>query len=122
METLSDAESRIARIVWDQPGISSMDVWHLCEEKYGWKKSTVFTLIRRIREKELLLPQRSGLTMSVSREEYYHQKSRKLVEEDFNDSLGDFITSYMKDRKLSTDETQQLTALIARISENGTGE
>ena len=122
METLSDAESRIARIVWDQPGISSMDVWHLCEEKYGWKKSTVFTLIRRIREKELLLPQRSGLTMSVSREEYYHQKSRKLVEEDFNDSFGDFITSYMKDRKLSTDETQQLTALIARISENGTGE
>ena len=121
MEGLSEAENRVARIIWDNPGISSMDVWHICENLYGWKKSTVFTLIRRIRDKGYLLPQRSGLTMVISKDEYYSHKTKKLVEEEFNDSLGDFITSYLKDRKLTVNETQQLTALLESVSEKEIG-
>ncbi len=119
METLSDAESKIALIIWNEPGITSMELWHRCEEEYGWKKSTVFTLLRRIREKGLLKPQRSSLEMNVSREDYFHEKSRKTVREDYNDSLGEFITSFMNGRKLTRDQTLELTDLIKKISEDG---
>lgn len=59
--------------------------------------------------------------MVISKDEYYSHKTKKLVEEEFNDSLGDFITSYLKDRKLTVNETQQLTALLESVSEKETG-
>ena len=117
METLSEAESKIAMMIWDTPGITSMEVWHRCEDEYGWKKSTVFTLIRRIREKGFLTPQRSKLEMAVSKDVYYHEKSRKTVRDEYNDSLSDFITSFMRGKRLTQQETMELTGLIMRISE-----
>ena len=122
METLSEAESKIAVMIWDEPGITSMELWRRCEDAYGWKKSTVFTLLRRIREKGYLKPQRSSLEMTIEKDEYYHTKSRKMVKEEYNDSLGDFISSFMKGRKLTRDETLELTDLIKSISEESAEE
>ena len=90
--SLSNAEIKIAEIVWEHPGISSMETVRLCAEKFGWKKSTVFTLIRRMSQKKLLLSLDHCLEMTISRQNYLDQMASEVISDDFSGSLPLFLT------------------------------
>lgn len=117
MNTLSEAEEKIAELVWADPGMSSMDAVRASNTKYGWKKSTVFTLIHRMEEKKLLLSEDHRLRMSCSRDEYDHQKASDFVQADYSGSLPVFLTAFMKDRVLSDQEADELEELIRSYRE-----
>ena len=117
MNTLTESEEKIAEIIWANPGISSMETVRLCNMRYGWKKSTVFTLLKRMSLKEMLISDKSRLLMTVSKEDYDHEKSSRIVENSFSGSLPGFINAFMKDRKLSEEELEELEELIRKYKE-----
>ena len=65
MNTMTEAELKIANILWDEPGISAMGLSARCEDLYGWKRSTTYTLLKRMRDKELVRLDEKGLTIMV---------------------------------------------------------
>lgn len=111
--SLSNAELKIAEIIWEKPGISSMDTVRLCAERYGWKKSTVFTLIRRMSEKKLLMSVNHCLEMTISRQNYLDQMASEVISDDFSGSLPLFLTSFMRANTLSEAEVKELKKLIS---------
>ena len=111
--SLSNAEIKIAEIVWEHPGISSMETVRLCAEKFGWKKSTVFTLIRRMSQKKLLLSLDHCLEMTISRQNYLDQLASEVISDDFSGSLPLFLTSFMRANTLSETEVKELKKLIS---------
>lgn len=116
MELLSDAESRIAEWVWANPGIRSMKMVEVCEASYGWKQSTVFTLIKRMQKKGLLVNENSHLQMQVSRHAYYHAYALHILQEHYGGSLPAFVESALEYDGIDKNDAGKLMNIIRKYT------
>lgn len=116
MELLSEAESKIAEWIWANPGIGSMKLVAVCESSYGWKQSTVFTMIRRMKDKGLLVNEKSHLTMSVSRYAYYHMYTKHILECHYGGSLTAFVESALVYDGIDKNEAGRLLNVIHKYT------
>lgn len=116
MRMMSEAEMKIAEWVWANPGIGSMQLVKLCESNYAWKKSTVFTLIKRMRDKEMLENRDSRLYMKVERGRYYHDWAKSFIETNYQGSLAQFLESYFAHDGISRLDAGRLLNIIRRYT------
>ena len=111
---LGPVESRFAELIWDGEPISSTELVHLAERELGWKKSTTYTVLKRLCEKGIFQNEGGVVTSRLSREEYAARQSEQFVEETFSGSLPAFLTAFTRRKKLTEEEIDQLQRLIER--------
>lgn len=109
---LCESEYRFASIVWDNEPLSSGELVKLCNEKLGWKKSTTYTVLKKLCEREILKNKNSTVSAIIKREQVQKFESEQFLDKTFNGSLPQFITSFMSDKKLSKAEADALKKLI----------
>ena len=107
-------ESRFAELIWDSEPISSTELVHLAERELEWKKSTTYTVLKRLCEKGIFQNEGGVVTSRLSREEYAARQSEQFVEETFSGSLPAFLTAFTRRKKLTEEEIDQLQRLIER--------
>ncbi len=110
-------ESRFADIIWAKEPISSTELWRKSEDDLGWKKSTAFTVLKRLCEKGIFKNEKGLVTSLISREEFYSMQSERFVEERFEGSLPAFLAAFTRGRTLSAEEVAELRRLIAEHEE-----
>lgn len=110
--SMGEVESRFADLIWANEPIGSGQLVKLCEQKLSWKKSTTYTVLRRLCERGLFQNLDGTVTSRVSRDEYYAMQSEQFVEETFHGSLPGFLAAFTKRRTLSEQEISALEALI----------
>lgn len=111
---LGPVESRFAELIWDGEPISSTELVHLAERELEWKKSTTYTVLKRLCEKGIFQNEGGVVTSWLSREEYAARQSEQFVEETFSGSLPAFLTAFTRRKKLTEEEIDQLQRLIER--------
>ena len=111
---LGPVESRFAELIWDGEPISSTELVHLAERELEWKKSTTYTVLKRLCEKGIFQNEGGVVTSRLSREEYAARQSEQFVEETFSGSLPAFLTAFTCRKKLTEEEIDQLQRLIER--------
>lgn len=116
VEKLFDAEMKFVKIVWDNEPLTSRKLVELCEEKLGWKKSTTYTVLRKLCERGILKNENATVTSIASRDEVQQYESRSVMERAFDDSLPQFITAFMHGRKLSESDANELKSLIDQFT------
>ena len=116
--TLGEVEARFADLIWQNEPLSSGELVKKAEEVLLWKKSTTYTVLRRLCERGLFRNENGTVTSAVSREEFCAQKSEQFVKETFGGSLPQFLTAFSRRRKLSEEE---VGALLKFIDENRNG-
>ena len=116
---LGPVESHFAELIWDGEPISSTELVHLAQRELDWKKSTTYTVLKRLCEKGIFQNEGGVVTSRLSREEYTARQSEQFVEETFSGSLPAFLAAFTRRKKLSEEEIDQLQQLIER---NGRGE
>ena len=109
---LGDVQLNFAEIVWDREPIKSGDLVKVCETKLEWKKSTTYTVLRKLCDKGLLKNEDGIVTSIVSREQFYASKSEQFVEETFNGSLPAFIAAFGSRKKISDKEIKEIIEMI----------
>ena len=109
---LFDAEYRLMDLVWEHQPINSTALSKLCLEKLGWKKSTVFNLIRKLGERGILRNENATVTALVGREQVLRQESEAVVERSFGGSLPSFVAAFLSGKQLSHQEAEDLRRLI----------
>ncbi len=110
--TVGTAEAHFADIIWENEPISSTALWKLCSKKLGWKKSTVYTVLRRLCEKGVFKNEDGTVSSVISREDFYAHRSEKFVEEAFDGSLPAFLAAFSRSKTLSAEEIAELQKLI----------
>ena len=111
---LGAVEARFADIIWEQEPLTSTELVKLAAQELNWKKSTTYTILKRLCERGLF-QNRDGTVISLlSREEFYAVQSERFVEETFDGSLPAFLTAFTARKKLSDEEISQLQSLIDR--------
>ncbi|MEL7565929.1 MAG: BlaI/MecI/CopY family transcriptional regulator [Dehalobacterium sp.] len=109
---LCESEYRFASIVWEDEPLGSGELVKLCNEKLGWKKSTTYTVLKRLCQREILKNENSTVSAIVKREQVQKFESEQFLDKTFNGSLPQFITSFMSGKKLSKAEADALKKLI----------
>jgi predicted transcriptional regulator len=109
---LADTESKFADLVWDNAPINSGELVRLSEDVMKWKKSTTYTVLKRLCDKGLFMNDNATITALMSRDEYFARQSRRYVEDAFGGSLPRFIASFIGGKKLSDKQAEELVNLI----------
>ncbi len=109
---LTEAEERFANIIWDNEPIKSPDLVKLCEKHFDWKKSTTYTMLKRLEDKKIFENNNSIVVSLIKKEDFYGEQSKIFVEENFGGSLPRFLAAFTRKSKLSNEEIQQLEQLI----------
>ncbi len=114
---LGEIEMRFADIIWENEPLASGELVKLCEKALNWKKSTTYTILRRVCDRELFQNQDGIVTSLVSKEEFFAGQSEQFVEETFHGSLPKFLAAFTRRKKLSEEEINELKKII---NENST--
>ncbi len=114
---LSDSEYRFMQVVWAAAPVGSGQLVELCARQLGWKKSTTYTVLKKLCQRGLLQNQESTVTVLVPREDVTAGAAADFVDRTFGGSLPGFLTAFMGGRKLSAAEAEDLKRLIDRYQE-----
>lgn len=105
-------ESRFADIIWRRGQLTSGELVRICERELSWKKSTTYTILKKLCERGLFQNEKGTVTPLISREDFYAMQSERFVEENFNGSLPAFVTAFASRKNLSEQEINELQRLI----------
>ena len=117
--TLGEIEAKFADLIWENEPLPSGELVRLAEAALGWKKSTTYTVLRRLCEKGLFRNEGGEVRAAVSREEFRARRSEQFVNETFGGSLPRFLTAFSRGKKLSEDEVAALLKFIEEHSGRG---
>ena len=115
---LGIVESRFADMIWDSVPISSGDIVKMAESTLGWKKSTTFTVLRRLCEKGLFRNEKGTVTSVISKQDFYSMQSEQFIDETFGGSLPAFLAAFTKRKKLSALEIEELRRMVNDYKED----
>ncbi len=110
-------ETKFAEIIWEHEPLSSSELAALSLERLGWKKSTTYTVLKRLCDKGIFQNSKGSVTSLISKQEFYSLQSERFVEENFGGSLPGFLAAFTKGKKLTAEEVQQLRKLISEYEE-----
>lgn len=109
---LGVVESRFADIIWQKEPLSSGDLVRLCQDILGWKKSTTYTVLKKLCDRGIFQNQNGQVTSLLSKQEFHALQGRKFVEEAFDGSLPAFIAAFASQKALSQDEITEIRRMI----------
>ncbi len=112
---IHESEYRFCLIMWENEPVSAPELVRLCQEQLGWKRTTTYTVIKRLGERGVLKNQNSIITSLVSKAEAQAWEIDELVEKKFEGSLPAFIAAFTRHQELSDAELDQVQRMIDRI-------
>lgn len=116
---LGVVESQFAEIIWSNEPLSSGELVKLCERKLGWKKSTTYTVLKRLCERGIFQNEKGMVSARMTKEEYDAAQSEKFVEENFGGSLPAFLAAFTTRKKLNKSEVDEIKKMIDAIGKEG---
>ena len=117
--TLTAAEEKLAALIWRDAPLTSPDLVALAEREMDWKKSTTYTVLKKLCDKGVFKNENANVTVLLTKDEQVARQSRRYVEDTFGGSLPKFITSFIGGRKLTSEQAAELKHLIEEHERDG---
>ena len=109
---LGMVEAHFADIVWQHAPLSTKELVTLCAEELEWKRTTTYTVLKKLCERGLFSTEDSTVLVRLSKEEFYARQSERFVEETFDGSLPAFIAAFTARKPLSEAEREEILRMI----------
>ena len=116
---IHESEYRFCLILWEHEPVTAVELVKLCQDQLGWKRTTTYTVIKRLGERGVLKNKDGTITSLVSKEAAQQREINELVEEKFQGSLPAFIAAFTKHQDMSEDELNEVQSMIDRIRKGG---
>lgn len=107
-----DSEMRFCNILWEHEPITSTELVRLCAQELNWKKSTTYTVIKRLTERGVVKTENAVVTSLVKKDEAAYSESRAFVDKRFGGSLPSFLAAFTGGKGISPEEAAELRRLI----------
>ena len=116
---IPEGEYRFCLIMWEHEPVSSLELVKLCQEKLAWKRTTTYTVIKRLGERGVLKLENGIVTSLISKEEVEKAEIETFVESKFGGSLPAFVAAFTKHQDLSSSDLDEVQKMIDRIRKGG---
>ena len=114
---LAEGEAKFAELIWQREPITSPELVKLCEKEFQWKKSTTYTVLKKLCDRGIFQNEQTVVTSRISKEEFNSYRSRKFVEDYFGGSIPKFLTAFMGGKKLTVKQAEEIKELIDSFKE-----
>lgn len=115
---MTEAEMELAELIWEHEPLGSGELVKLAAEKLGWKKSTTYTVLRKLCENGIFQNEKTVVSARMSRDEYVRRKGERYLDENYGGSLPGFVAAFLKRKKLSKKEIEELAQMIEEYRED----
>lgn len=112
MYNLAKTEAKFADIIWDNEPLPSGELVRLCLDKLNWKKSTTYTMLKRLCDRGIFINDGGTVRSLILREDFKTEQSRQFVRDKFDGSLPGFIAAFAGREKLSEKEVKEIIDII----------
>lgn len=109
---LAESEEKFAELIWQNEPIGSGDLVKICEKEMNWKKSTTYTVLKKLCEKGIFQNENAVVSSIITKDEYYSNQSVRFVEDTFGGSLPKFLTAFIGAKRLNKRQVEELKKLI----------
>lgn len=116
---IHESEYRFCLVMWEHEPVTAVELVKLCQEQLGWKRTTTYTVIKRLGERGVLQNQDGTITSLISKEDAQAGEIDELVEKKFEGSLPAFIAAFTKRQDMSDAELDEVQQMINRIRKGG---
>lgn len=114
---LGAVESQFADIIWNNEPIPSGELVKLCNHKLEWKKSTTYTMLKRLCERGIFKNENGIVYAILTKAEFGAAQSERIIEDTFEGSLPAFIAAFASRKKLSEKDVEEIQKMINEIRE-----
>lgn len=111
---LTEAEKNLMNIIWDENNIHSRELADVCLKKFNWKRSTTYTMLKKLVQKGMVKNDRALVSYNISRESYIYSQKKHVIEKYFDNSLPSFLNAFAYEEKLSEDDIRELETIIEK--------
>ena len=112
---IHESEYRFCLIMWEHEPVTAVELVKLCQDQLGWKRTTTYTVIKRLGERGVLKNEDGTVKSLVSKEQAQANEINEMVEEKFQGSLPAFVAAFTKHQDISNEELDELQRMINRI-------
>ncbi len=116
---IPEGEYRLCRILWDREPIAAVELVRLAQTQLGWKRTTTYTVIKRLTDRGVLKLEDGVVTAQISREAVEASEIGDFVEKKFGGSLPAFVAAFAKHQRVSEKDLDQMQEMIDRIRRGG---
>ena len=109
---LGVVETQFAELIWAREPISSGELVKMCEKELNWKKSTTYTVLKKLCERGIFQNKEGVVTSLLTRDEFNAVQSEQFVEDTFEGSLPAFLVAFTSRKTLSKEEVEEIRRLI----------
>lgn len=109
---LGAVEARFAELIWQNAPLSSGELVKLCAQELEWKKSTTYTVLKKLCDRGIFQNQGGTVTALISRRDFYARQSQRFVEETFDGSLPAFIAAFASGGTLSNQDLEDIRRML----------
>lgn len=115
---LCESDYRFMCVVWENEPLQSGELVKKCLNDLGWKKSTTYTMVKKLSEKGYLKNESSIVSSLISKDEAQSFESGYIVDNAFGGSLPSFIASFVRERNLSKKDIEEINKIINSCQED----
>ena len=112
---IHESEYRFCLIMWEHEPVTAVALAKLCQEQLGWKRTTTYTVIKRLGERGVLKNDKGTVTSLISKDTAQDCEISELVDKKFEGSLPAFIAAFTRQQKMSAAELDEVQRMIDRI-------
>jgi len=112
VEKIFESEYLFLCLLWEKEPVASPELVKLCEQRFGWKKSTTYTVIRKLSDKGVVKSEKTIVQSLVSKEEVDWQAGEELLERTTQGNIPSFLATFLKDRKITKEEAERIKRMI----------
>lgn len=116
---IHESEYRFCLIMWGCEPVTAVDLAKLCQKKLGWKRTTTYTVIKRLGERGVLKNEDGLVTALVTKDQAQASEIDELVEKKFEGSVPTFIAAFTKRQNLTEADLNEMQQMIDRIRNGG---
>ena len=116
---LGEMEQRFADLIWEKEPVSTGELVRLGEENFGWKRTTTYTMLKRLCLRGLFANEGGTVRALMGREEFQAGQGEQFLQEHFDGSLPRFLAAFTRGRGLRAEEVEELKKLIDEYEEEG---
>lgn len=114
---LGEMEQKFADLIWENAPIGSGDLTRLCEKSFAWKRTTTYTMLKRLCDRKIFENDNGTVTALMTKEEFRAAQGEQFINETFDGSLPRFLAAFSRRKKLSDKEILELKRMIDTYEE-----
>lgn len=110
-------ETHFADIIWEHAPLTTKDLVALCENELHWKRTTTYTVLKKLCDRGIFAAKDHMITVLLSKEDFQAMQSEHFVEQTFHGSLPAFLAAFTSRKTPSPQELEEITKLLASLEE-----